>query len=326
MQFSIPKLRSIIALSLLFILVACSPINKQTMGVNAFVNDPAFGTIEQQFAEVQTTLGLTHVRVLFNWNDQVQPTPSSSPNFSFYDSIAQSIPAGMDALVIINGLPSWMSDSANWINGDPRQTFIQLWFKPVVTRYSAYSRISSWEVWNEPNDNGNPQNATLGINMGTTNGAANYAAMLSSAFNIAKAINPNILVVSAATTSINQNYPNTLNYNKQMYAAGAAGYCDIWGVHYYGKEYDHIYLPDGIQSFINGLGKTIWLTESGAQGVTAQLSYVNQTWSILESAFDKLARLYYYQFTEATPPDSTYGLRNLGPGQEYSDLYNYLAD
>lgn len=308
------------------LLTACSPINKQTMGVNAFVNDSSFGTIEEQFDEVQNTLGLNHVRVLFNWNDQVQPTPTSPIDFSFYDSVAYSIPQGMDALVIINGLPTWMSDSSNWTNGDPRETFIQNWFKVVINRYAAYSRISAWEVWNEPNDNGNSQNITLGINMGTTNGAANYASMLSSAYNLSRSITPDKLVVSAATTSINQNYPNTLNYNKQMVTAGAENFCDKWGIHYYGKEYDHIYAPSGIKDFVNSLSKPLWLTESGAQGVDQQLQYVNETWSILEHAFDNLERLYYYQFTEATPPATTYGLRNLGPGQEYSDLYNYLAD
>jgi hypothetical protein len=307
------------------IIQACSPINKKTMGVNAFVNDPSFGTIAEQFQEVQTTLGLNYVRVLFNWGDGIQPSPTATPNFSFYDDIIANLPEGMDALVIINGLPSWMSNSANWINGDPRYTFVQLWFKQVVARYATNKQIVGWEVWNEPNDNGNPENITLQINEGTTNGAQNYTEMLSYAYGVAKQLAPNINVVSAATTAIDQNYPHTLNYGKAMKTAGAENFCNIWGVHYYGKEYDHIYLPNGIKSFLNSLTLPIWLTESGAKGVDQQLSYVNETWSILDSAIKNLDRLYYYQFTEATPPSSTYGLRNPGPGQEYSDLYDYLA-
>ena len=309
---------------LIVTIVACSPINKKTLGVNAFVNDPSFGTISQQFQEVQDTLGLNYVRVLFNWNDQVQPTPESSQNFSFYDSILNDLPAGMDALIIINGIPSWMSDSSNWIDGDPRKTFVELWFKPVISRYSTNTKVVGWEVWNEPNDDNNPQNVTLGINASNTTGAQNFTALLEDAFTASREITPNVKVVSAATTSINQNYPNTLNYGKAMKAAGAEGFCDIWGVHYYGTEYDHIILPGGVGDFLNSLSIPIWLTESGAKGVNNQLNYVSETWSILYDTIKNIERTYYYQFSEATPPSTTYGLRNLGPGQEYSDLYLYL--
>ncbi|MCB0319733.1 MAG: cellulase family glycosylhydrolase [Bdellovibrionales bacterium] len=303
----------------------CSPIQKKNLGVNAFVNDPSFGTISEQFQEVQQTLGLQYVRVLFNWNDQVQPTPTAQPQFDFYDSILASLPPGMDALVIVNGLPSWMSDPTNWSNNDPRATFVELWVKTVVDRYSSNTQIVGWEIWNEPNDDGNPENLTLAMDWKNADGASNYVAMLSSAYDVVKAKMPSALVVAAATTSINQNYPNTLNYGKAMKSAGAEAVCDVWGVHYYGTEYDHIFAPNGIEPFINSLSKPIWLTESGAKGVTAQLDYVDETWEILETSFKNLERIYYYQFTEATPPDTTYGLRNLGPGEEYSDLYNYLA-
>jgi Cellulase (glycosyl hydrolase family 5) len=314
----------LLSLILALTVISCSPINKKTLGVNAFVNDPSFGTISQQFQEVQQTLGINYVRVLFNWNDQIQPTPTSTQNFSFYDSILQDLPAGMDALVIVNGIPSWMSDSSNWIDGDPRKTFVELWFKPVLSRYASNTKIAAWEVWNEPNDDGNPQNVTLAINESSTNGAQNFTALLSDAFSVSRSLTPNVKVVAAATTSINQNYPITLNYGKTMKTTGAQNYCDIWGVHYYGTEYDHIILPGGIAEFLNSLTVPIWITESGAKGVNNQLNYVNKTWSILDDTIKNIQRTYYYQFTEATPPDTTYGLRNLGPGQEYSDLYNYL--
>ncbi len=319
------KILTAITVATTLFISACSPINKKTLGVNAFVNDSSFGTISQQFEQVQQTLGLNYVRVLFNWNDQVQPSPTASPNFSFYDSILQNLPKGMDALVIVNGLPSWMSSSSNWINGDPRETFVQLWFKPVIARYANNTQIVGWEVWNEPNDNGNSQNVTLAINDGSANGAQNYTALLSSAFAVSRSVTPNVKVVAAATTSINQNYPTTLDYGRTMQQSGAENVCDIWAIHYYGEEYDHIIMPNGIAEFLNGLSVPIWITESGQKGVTQQLAYVNKTWAVLYDTIKNIERTYYYQFTEATPPDSTYGLVNLGPGQEYSDLYNYLA-
>lgn len=297
-------------------------IDASKLGANAFCNDSRFGSISGQMKEVKNTLRLNYVRVLFAWNDQVQPTPSSRPNFSFYDDIVQAIPQGSDALVLITGVPSWMNNPANWLDGNPRKTFVEYWVKKVVGRYRNEPRIVGWEIWNEPNYEPNPENTTLGL----TTEPENFAELLALAQNAAKDLAPGKLVVSGSTTAINQNYPDTLNYNRRMRDAGVKGMVDVWGIHYYGRQFENVVRGGGVADFLNGLSKVIWVTESGAQGVNSQLAYGEQVFPFLIDKIPGVERIYYYQFTEASPYDVTYGLRNLDPAFPVSDLYVWLRD
>jgi len=111
-----------------------------------------------------------------------------------------------------------------------------------------------------------------------------------------------------------------------MRDAGAENYCDIWAVHYYGEQIENVFRPRGFRSFSHGLTKPIWITESGEKGTNKQLTYGRRVWPFLTSNVHGIKRIYQYQFTEDTPADSTYGLRNLTPGQELSDLYIFLRD
>jgi len=119
-------------------------INVNRLGLNAFANDNRFGSIPAQYLEVRDTLGIKRVRILFAWNNAVQSSPGADPNFSFYDKIADSIPAGVEALVVVTGLPTWMSNAANWIDSDPRKTFFELWVKKVINRYKNRSRLIAY--------------------------------------------------------------------------------------------------------------------------------------------------------------------------------------
>lgn len=298
------------------------PIDISITGVNAFGNDQRFGSIGSQYNEISSTLGLHHVRVLFAWNDSVQPSPNSQPNFSFYDTIIDSIPAGTDVLILVTGLPSWMQNGANHIDGNPRKTFAQQWVSAIAARYGSNPKVSSIEIWNEPNMVSNADNTTLGI----AQSPSNYVEMLGFSYSIVKDVAPRLLVVSAATTAINQNYPETKGYNQDMQSAGAESFCDIWGVHYYGKQFENVVRNNGIQDFLNSVSRPIWVTESGAQGVNEQLPYVETTWPFLREKISRIQRFYYYQFSEDTPPDITYGLRNLSAAAAVSDLYVYLRD
>jgi hypothetical protein len=297
-------------------------VNVANMGVSAFVNDQRFGTIRAQLREVRQTLGIRHIRVLFAWNDDVQPSPTSPPNFSFYDDIVSAIPSGTDALVIVTGVPSWMQDRRNWIGGNPRATFVELWAKKIFQRYGARGRISSWQIWNEPNMDENPDNVLLEIN----NSPANYVELLGLAYSASRQVAPRKKVVAAATTAINQDFPDTLQYNEEMQANGAESVSDIWAIHYYGTGFENVIFPGGIASFLNGVTKPIWLTESGAKGINAQRNYVERVWPFLGRFIPGIRRYYLYQFTEATPAESTYGLRNLTARLTVSDLYIYLRD
>lgn len=295
-------------------------LNKRKLGVNAFVNDSRFGSVAAQLREVKNSLGLKHIRVLFNWNNQVQPTRGASPFFGFYDEIAASIPSGVNALVILNGLPSWMSDSSNWIDGNPRLTFVKLWVEPVVKRYANNKRIKAFQIWNEQNMEENGDNGILKID----DSPENYVELLALAHNVVKNEAPRKKVVLSATTAINQNYPETLNYNEAMRAAGADEFADFSAIHIYGMHLENFFLRRDLPDFLKSSRKPIWVTESGEKGTNKQKEYAQRMWPFLFSEFSKIKRLYIYQFTEDTPASQTYGLRNLTAGAYLSDLYLYL--
>lgn len=297
------------------------PIDVSKTGVNAFGNDGRFGSMSSQYGEVKNTLGLSFVRILIAWDDNTQPSPSSEPNFSFTDAILDSIPAGVDVLAVLTGAPSWMADSSNWIDGDPGKTFVEKWVRVVASRYAGRKKLSALEIWNEPNMAADRDSGIMGFS-----DPVRYTAMLSSASAVVRSVAPGKRVLNAATTAINQNDPETLDYNKSMVEAGALNAVDIYAVHYYGEQFERVVKNNGVADFLNSLGKPIWITESGAQGVNNQLKYVERAWPFLSEKIPSIDRFYYYQFTEATDPTVTYGLRNLSTDLPVSDLYVYLRD
>jgi hypothetical protein len=292
------------------------------LGVNAFVNDPRFGSIRGQFRAVKDTLRLRRVRILFAWNEQIQPTPSAEPFFGFYDEIVRSLPAGVEAVAVLTGVPPWMNDSRNWLNGDPRETFVELWVKKVISRYRRRGRLAGYQIWNEPNNPDIAENVTLDVLIKPDN----YVELLARAHAAIKDVAPRKKVINAATTAIAQNFPDTLDYNKAMVDAGILSFVDAYAVHYYGKNVERVLLPGGIADFLNGLGRDIWITESGERGVNRQLEYAQRIFPFLRSQVPLIRRIYWYQFTEDTPADSTYGMLNLTPGASVSDLYVNVRD
>lgn len=294
-------------------------IDYSKLGLNAFANDSRFGSIRAQFREVRDTLGVRHVRVLFAWEDRVQSGPGAAINFGFYDEILAAIPADTDVLVVLAHLPSWMSNGANWVEGSPRTSFVELWVRRVVQRYANNPRIIGFQIWNEPNAVQESSNVLLNVDAN----ASNYVEMLARAYSAIKDIAPGKLVVSAATTAINQNYPDTIRYNRDLRSAGIEQFVDVFAVHYYGQQYENVVRNGGVQDFLGSIGRPVWLTESGQQGLDRQLEYVERTWSFLTEKIPNIERIYYYQHTEATPSDITYGLRNL---ERLSDLFVHLRD
>jgi hypothetical protein len=298
------------------------PINKQITGVNAFANDSRFGSASAQYNEVKNVLGLRHVRVLMNWDNGVQPSPGSAQNFSFYDSLINAVPSGVDVLIVTTEVPSWMRNSANWVGGSARTTVIEKWIAPLASRYGNNGKVVGIQLWNEPNMESNSDNELMGF----INAPEMYASFLTGAAAKMRQVAPRLKVVNAATTAINQNHPSTLDYNKDMVAAGVADAVDIYAIHYYGEQFERV-LQGGIKNFLNNdINRPIWVTESGEQGVNKQLRYVERAWPFLKEKIPGIERFYYYQLTEATPSESTYALRNLTAGSALSDLYIWLRD
>jgi hypothetical protein len=215
-----------------------------------------------------------------------------------------------------------MNGRSAWVAGNPRTTFVKRWVEPVVARYSSNPRVIGYQIWNEPNMPGRFDNSLLQLDTDP----ANYVELLAQAHAAIKQIAPNTLVVNAATTAINQNFPETLNYNRALRDNGILNFIDVFAFHYYGRQYENVVRNGGVRDFLISMGSRLWATESGAQGATKQLEYVEQTWPFLSERIPSIERFYYYQMYEGGDPTTSYGLKNGSSNQPVSDLYVWLRD
>ncbi|MCC6953650.1 MAG: cellulase family glycosylhydrolase [Deltaproteobacteria bacterium] len=296
-------------------------INRDIVGVNNFFVNPEFGSIEQQFAEIRNTLGLRHVRVLFAWSDGVQASPGASRNYSFYDDIIDAIPAGMDVVIVLAHTPAWMGNSANWIDGNPRKTWVERWLKPTVARYAGRRGVIGWEVWNEPDLVTVPTDAALELV-----DPAKYFELLSLGAPVIRTTDPTRLVLNAATSAIAQSFPAAKNYNERLQDLGAESLVDVWNVHYYSEQFENVVRGGGVAEFLNSLSVPIWITESGKEGINQHLAYAETVWPFLTDNVDGIERFYWYQLNSREPAGSSFGLRTADPAFPVSDLYIWLRD
>jgi hypothetical protein len=295
-------------------------LDKSRLGINAFANDPRFGPIRSQFREAYSTLGMKQLRILFAWNDQVQSAPNAAPFFGYYDELVRALPAGSEAIVVLTGVPSWVSQSRNWVGGSAYSTFVELWVKPVVSRYKKNSRVIGFQLWNEPNDLNNPDN----IRMGFASSPDTFLEFMVEGSDAIEAIAPRKLVINGATTAIAQNYPATLQYNRALIEGGLLKVVDIFAIHFYGKSIERLILPDGVGDLLRTVTKPVWVTESGAEGVLNQRDYAQRIFPYLLFNFPVIKRIYIYQFTDSAPAKESYGLKTLDKRSPVSDLYVYL--
>jgi hypothetical protein len=110
-----------------------------------------------------------------------------------------------------------------------------------------------------------------------------------------------------------------------MLEAGVLSFTDAYAIHYYGKSVERV-LFGGIGEMLRGISKPIWITETGIQGINRQSEYAERILPFLKREVPSLSRIYLYQFTEATPANETFGLKNLTPRLTLSDLYIKLRD
>ncbi len=293
---------------------------RSKLGINAFFNDSRFGTIKNQADDVTKNLKFKKIRVLLRWDDKSHPSPKVSPNFTFLDSILREISKNVDIILVTTGLPSWMSDRKNWIQDNPRVSFITYWLDPLLEYVKRAPLIKAVQVWNEPNDKSLTENAVMGFKS-----PSNYYELLAYSRDLFNSKRVNKALVNAATTAINQNSNNALEYNKDLISLGAHRLVDKWAVHIYGSQFEKFFVKGGIKDVLSRVRKPILVTESGARGINKQLEYGERVWPFLVENLRNLEVIYIYTYTEDAPPDGTYGLRNLSKFP-FSDLYLKLLN
>lgn len=292
-------------------------IDLSTLALNAFSNQSVFGSPSQQFKEIRKTLRITRVRLLFAWTEAVQPSPSSSISHGFNNDLIRSLPRGMKAIVVLANMPGWMADRKNWIGGDPVRTYYRRWIKPVVRRFRRKRKIEGFQIFNEPDSSSFLASQVLGTDVSPQR----YIDLLKRAHRFISRRTKK-KVIGAATTSIFQNFPETLEYNQSLRDLGIQRYLDVYAIHIYGTSMERYYL--GIDAFLHSLSTALWVTESGKQGADEQLNYVERVWPFMAEEVPAIERFYYYRYAEDGGSSSTFGLKNTSSTMPLSDLYIHV--
>lgn len=188
--------------------------------------------------------GAGWVRFDFDWS-QIECEPGTF-SFDVTDaSVDTAEKAGLKVCAIIGKQPSFAK---------PVYGHLDLWTNFVTTVVSRYrDRVRVWEVWNEPNNSGDPlANPT------------NYLQVLRAAYGAIKAIDPNLVVTSGGIAGLGKRYVEPL------LAMGGGAYFDAMNFHPYCiPQPPEVPLTNQIRWLREKLaqygcaGKPIWSTEIG---------------------------------------------------------------
>ncbi|MEM7031893.1 MAG: cellulase family glycosylhydrolase [Chloroflexota bacterium] len=176
-------------------------------------------------------IGFNYIKGYVNWAT-VEEQPGQF-RWADPDNILRAA-QGADAKILlrIHGVPVWARPSNTSLSHPPISlddfaTFMQA----IGQRYRG--QVAAYEIWNEPN---------LNYEWGYRDPSpSEYTALLKTAYQALKAVDPDVLVISAGIAPTgNGNPPESLGvvaFTEGMYAAGAKGYFDALGSHPY--SYGH---------------------------------------------------------------------------------------
>ncbi len=289
-------------------------IPRQALSIqNEFVQNPKGGPGDQG-NDIRNTLKIRHVRTTFFFDEGFLSSERAQPNFSRFDAILAAIPPDTDLLPILAYAPGFLANRPDW-----KDVFINRYVIPVLDRYGRDGRIAGWEIWNEPDGFCNGRVAPPGVLDCSAN---DYVDLVSRVAPVIRA-RSDARIVGAATTSINQSFPDHFDFNEDMVALGILNFIDVYNFHWYGLQLEKLSFG-GIADFLNDTGKLVFCTESGDQGSMRQLEHAQNVFPVLKDQVDRLERIYIFTYFDDQPPASAFGLV-ANDGTE-SDLYQFLRD
>lgn len=217
-----------------------------------------------------TAAGMWSMRIDVDWT-RVEPRQGSM-NWSDVDRVVDAVSArGLCPLGLVTYAPDWASDHPDASGGyfaptDPES--FAAFAGAAARRYG--SRISVWEVWNEPN--------TVNYFKPKPD-PARYGLLLAAASRAIKAVDPDATILSGGLAPAEDNGRDIapLTFLRGMYANGSNRYFDAFAIH----PYTYPALPDDPSTaawntaqrmwdmrtvMVDGgdSSKTVWITECGA--------------------------------------------------------------
>jgi hypothetical protein len=170
--------------------------------------------------------GIGGIRVVAEWT--TIETSQGHYDWSGVDSVmALAAQYGLRVSMCVGWPPSWSSPVGG--NGGPANPALFGGFVGALVAHAG-SRLSSVEIWNEPNATGYFK-AYVGKTL-----PQSYVSLLQPAYTAAKAANPSVQIIAGNSDS---RYSSGTDFYAQddwltaCYAAGAKGYFDEWATHNY---------------------------------------------------------------------------------------------
>ena len=265
---------TLIVVSLVVNGVIISPTSIPRFGISDpyFVGESA--AVQASQLAAMKAVGITSLRLDADW-DYVQYGGPGTFDWTQLDQAVNSArAAGMSVDLIIDGCPPWAALADT--RGDPSPTpaspaLYASWAAVVAARY-APKGVSTFEIWNEPNN--------VVFWSPKVNPSA-YTADLVAAYSAIKAVDRSAFVISGGLAPEPTDGANmsAIDFLKAMYADGAKGSFDALGYHPYcfpapPNTYESwsawsqmAQTSPSIRSVMasNGdRGKQIWITEFGA--------------------------------------------------------------
>lgn len=213
--------------------------------------------------------GTTWLRFDMDWS-AIEPTKGQQ-NWSAPDRIVERAKLqGLSLVAIVTYTPTWARIAgATDSHGYPSDTAAFAKFaQQAAQRYS--SKISTWEIWNEPN---------LTQFFQPKPNAQIYTSMLKAASTSIKAVQPSAKILNGglAPAVDNGSDISPVTYIKSLYAAGAKSSFDVFSVHPYSwpalpsdastsswNTFYRIRLMRETMVQYGDSGKKVWATEFGA--------------------------------------------------------------
>ena len=286
-------------------------IDKSKFGLNAFFNLPLFESenIKNQALDIKNNFKVNNIRVLLSWSDDIQPTPDSNIFFGFIDDVLNNIPVGMNVILVIGNVPSWVPKDSHKV-----RDLFEDFCKKIILRYKGHRRILGFEISNEPNTNMFVENKKLGF----VDEPYIYCLFLGRIYKYAKLIGCKKYIISAATTSIIQNYPSTLKYFEHMLKIGIERNCDIINIHWYGNNLYTMFKKNGALDLLRTIKKPIFITEIGTKVESDQINYLQKNMNFLLDEIKNIKLVFWYHYDG----DDEYGMRK--PDKTVTKLYKHI--
>jgi hypothetical protein len=261
--------------------------------------------------------GAKWVRVFPDWN-QIQPS-AGTWNWSLMDGM---LGAAASNQLNLSGLFLYNAAWANTNAGTFPTNALPAWSAYVsnVVRHAA-GRVRYWEVWNEPE------------NFAPKGTAADYACIVTNAYNAAKAADPAAQIgLSVASVDI--------LYLEQALQAGAADHFDYICVHpyetlgtvRYGQEAQYLSIVPTIRKMLGARNPArwkapIWYTELG-EALSSQINATSQAQDLVKAYVMAMAQgVAHVEWFEAQESNYKMGLLNSSgnPNPAWFALSNLTA-